>query len=164
MNSMTWCRKMTLWVCGYIKANTKTETTCLTPFGPVTHFGVLCKQCRPSSDAAKCGILSGSTLFAYRKFFENYVKNDKMHQKLLKLEMDSSKWPGWIHLLVKNGYRYHFEEDIKYIIVLFYYWHVQKLKVICWHRYEFCFFNQKRMSAVFKDILCVCEFVKQKLF
>ena len=26
------------------------------------------KQCRPSTDATKCGIWSGSTLFAYRSF------------------------------------------------------------------------------------------------
>ena len=36
--------------------------------GPDPSFGVLCRQCRPSSDAPEWGIWSGSTLFAYRNF------------------------------------------------------------------------------------------------
>ena len=35
------------------------------------------KKCKTRSDAAKCGVRSGSPLFAYRSFFENVNKNEK---------------------------------------------------------------------------------------
>ena len=53
-----------------------------------TQYRTDSKQCRPSSDAAKCGILSGSALFANRNFCGEYSKNENNHQKDLKLEMD----------------------------------------------------------------------------
>ena len=55
-------------------------------------LGTLCKQCRPSSNAAKCGVQSGSTLLAYRNFYAKYNKSKTSHQKPLKLQMDLSKW------------------------------------------------------------------------
>ena len=55
-------------------------------------LGTLCKQCRPSSNAAKCGVQSGSTLLAYRNFCAKYNKSKTSHQKPLKLQMDFSKW------------------------------------------------------------------------
>ena len=54
---------------------------------PDTCFGVLCKQCRPSSDATKCSITSGSTLFSYRNFYRKCSKNDNIHQRPLKTGM-----------------------------------------------------------------------------
>ena len=50
------------------------------------------KQCRPRSDAAERGVLSGPTLFAYRNFYSKRNKNEKVHQRPLKFKMDSSNW------------------------------------------------------------------------
>ena len=58
----------------------------VTLFRPDIHFGVLCKQCRPSSDAAECSISLGSTLFAYRNFYAKYSKKENMHEKPLKMK------------------------------------------------------------------------------
>lgn len=41
----------------------------LTLFRPDNSFKVLCKQCRPNSDAGKFGVCSRCTLFDYRNFF-----------------------------------------------------------------------------------------------
>ena len=39
------------------------------------------KQCRPRSDAAFCSIWSGSPLFAYRKFYQNWIKIENITQQ-----------------------------------------------------------------------------------
>ena len=48
------------------------------------------KQCRPRSDTAERGVLSGSSLFAYRMFYQNFNKNENYHPTSLKTEMDWS--------------------------------------------------------------------------
>ena len=48
--------------------------TTLTLFRPGTRFGVSCKQCRPSSDTALCGVSSGSTCLLTEFFIEAAVK------------------------------------------------------------------------------------------
>ena len=48
------------------------------------------KQCRPRSDTAERGVLSGSSLFAYRMFYQNFNKNENYHPTSLKTEMDLS--------------------------------------------------------------------------
>ena len=59
----------------------------------VSHFWDLGKQCRPRSDVAEGGVGTGSTLFAYRNFYNlfkiKYMYNEKVHQIPL-VEMDSS--------------------------------------------------------------------------
>ena len=61
----------------YSIASKSTETnslTCLTIFRLEIHFKAICKQCRPKSDAAKCGFLSGLTLLAYTSFYKIKVE------------------------------------------------------------------------------------------
>ena len=48
------------------------------------------KQYRPGSEAAECGVWSGFPLFAYRKFYQNLDKNEKLNPITLKTEMDWS--------------------------------------------------------------------------
>ena len=48
------------------------------------------KQCRPRPER---GVWSGSTLFAYRLFYQDLNKNRKQnHQTTPKMEMDWSNW------------------------------------------------------------------------
>ena len=42
---------------------------CLTHISLVSHFWDIGKQCRPRSDAAECGVWSGSSLFANRNIY-----------------------------------------------------------------------------------------------
>ena len=87
---------------------------CLTHISLVCHFwdtGKQCrprsgKQCRPRSDTAKCGIWSGSLLFANMNIYLKQIKNEKVHQTSLKVEMDSSNWKGWMDPLRKCGLKY----------------------------------------------------------
>ena len=51
----------------------------------------------------KCCICTRSTLFAYRKFYRKYCKNENVPLKPLNLDIDSSKISGWTSLLVKKG-------------------------------------------------------------
>ena len=48
------------------------------------------KKCRTSSDATKCGGLSGSALFAYVMYFLNLIGIENYYPTTLKFEMDSS--------------------------------------------------------------------------
>lgn len=71
------------------------RTQCLWPMNPFYtkyHLVDICKQCRQSLDATKCGILSWSTLFTYKNFYAKHRKSENIHQKFWKLEMVSSKW------------------------------------------------------------------------
>ena len=49
------------------------------------------KQCRPRSDAAKLGVWSGSTLFAFKVGISIKYGNIMSKQTSLLLEMDQSK-------------------------------------------------------------------------
>ena len=53
----------------------------LNPFKTGTHIEDICNQCRPSSDAAKRGVGTGSSLFAHRNFYAKYNKYENIHKK-----------------------------------------------------------------------------------
>ena len=59
----------------------------LTLFRPGTLFRYICKQSTTSSEAFKCDIWSGSTLFAYRNFYAKYNKSKNISSEPLKLQM-----------------------------------------------------------------------------
>ena len=59
----------------------------LTPFRPGTLFRYICKQSTTSSEATKCDVWSGSTLFAYRNFYAKYNKSRNISSEPLALKL-----------------------------------------------------------------------------
>ena len=57
----------------------------------VSHKMDLGKQCRPRSDAADCGIYSGSKLFAFRTEISIKHNNNKNEPDILYIEMNMSE-------------------------------------------------------------------------
>ena len=63
----------------------------LTHLSLASHKRDIGRQCRPRSDAAECGVWSGSTLFALNSEISLKYGNNKTNQIPLLLEMDCSE-------------------------------------------------------------------------
>ena len=61
-----------------------TKIVALTHISLASFLWDIGKQCKPRTDAAIRGVWSGSSLFAYRRFYQNLDKNEKSTQQPLK--------------------------------------------------------------------------------
>ena len=81
VGSLVKCCKTLDQVC---KQGWPPETSGLTHLCLASHKLDLDKRCRPRSDAAERGVWLGSTLFAYRNFYQKQNKKEEVHQTPLK--------------------------------------------------------------------------------